>query len=119
MTEFGSLALVDEGAGDGEGVNISLPGVRKGMPSLKRAVMKYDNPQKGWHHCRPADDPKWWSIFYVVLCIRLCFYSYFLYGFFFKGDMSSRHFKPEIRVSSLRFSPTGRLSLSTECARNV
>ncbi|KAF3857521.1 hypothetical protein F7725_009380 [Dissostichus mawsoni] len=53
MTEFGSLALVDEGAGDGEGVNISLPGVRK-------------------------------------------------------GDMSSRHFKPEIRVSSLRFSPTGR-----------
>ncbi|XP_023282855.1 periodic tryptophan protein 2 homolog [Seriola lalandi dorsalis] len=53
MTEFGSLALVDEGAGDGEGVNISLPGVKK-------------------------------------------------------GDMSSRHFKPEIRVSSLRFSPTGR-----------
>lgn len=52
MTEFGSLALVDDGAGDGEGVNISLPGVRK-------------------------------------------------------GDMSSRHFKPEIRVSSLRFSPTG------------
>ncbi|KAJ8379169.1 hypothetical protein AAFF_G00230810 [Aldrovandia affinis] len=25
-----------------------------------------------------------------------------------KGDMSSRHFKPEIRVSSLSFSPTGR-----------
>lgn len=53
MTEFGSLALVDEGAGDGDGVSISLPGVRR-------------------------------------------------------GDMSSRHFKPEIRVSSLRFSPTGR-----------
>uniref|UniRef100_A0A671YVE7 PWP2 small subunit processome component n=1 Tax=Sparus aurata TaxID=8175 RepID=A0A671YVE7_SPAAU len=53
MTEFGSLALVDEGAGDGDGVNISLPGVRR-------------------------------------------------------GDMSSRHFKPEIRVTSLRFSPTGR-----------
>ncbi|XP_053273012.1 PWP2 small subunit processome component [Pleuronectes platessa] len=53
MTEFGSLALVDEGAGDGDGVNISLPGVRK-------------------------------------------------------GDMSSRHFKPEIKVTSLRFSPTGR-----------
>uniref|UniRef100_A0A3B3HKU2 PWP2 small subunit processome component n=1 Tax=Oryzias latipes TaxID=8090 RepID=A0A3B3HKU2_ORYLA len=53
MTEFGSLALVDEGPGDGDGVNISLPGVRR-------------------------------------------------------GDMSSRHFKPEIRVSSLRFSPTGR-----------
>nr|XP_020470918.1 periodic tryptophan protein 2 homolog [Monopterus albus] len=53
MTEFGSLALVDDGAGDGDGVNISLPGVRR-------------------------------------------------------GDMSSRHFKPEIRVSSLRFSPTGR-----------
>uniref|UniRef100_A0AAX7TZT9 Small-subunit processome Utp12 domain-containing protein n=1 Tax=Astatotilapia calliptera TaxID=8154 RepID=A0AAX7TZT9_ASTCA len=51
MTEFGSLALVDEGAGDGDGVSISLPGVRR-------------------------------------------------------GDMSSRHFKPEIRVSSLRFSPT-------------
>ncbi|MEQ2177893.1 U3 snoRNP protein [Goodea atripinnis] len=51
MTEFGSLALVD--AGDGDGVDISLPGVRR-------------------------------------------------------GDMSSRHFKPEIRVSSLRFSPTGR-----------
>lgn len=28
MTEFGSLALVDEG--DGDGVNVSLPGVRKG-----------------------------------------------------------------------------------------
>ncbi|XP_013867463.1 PWP2 small subunit processome component [Austrofundulus limnaeus] len=53
MTEFGSLALVDEGAGDGDEVNISLPGVRR-------------------------------------------------------GDMSSRHFKPEIKVSSLRFSPTGR-----------
>ncbi|XP_003459968.1 PWP2 small subunit processome component [Oreochromis niloticus] len=53
MTEFGSLALVDEGAGDGDGVSISLPGVRR-------------------------------------------------------GDMSSRHFRPEIRVSSLRFSPTGR-----------
>ncbi|XP_057686197.1 PWP2 small subunit processome component [Corythoichthys intestinalis] len=53
MTEFGSLALVDEGAGDKDGVSISLPGVRR-------------------------------------------------------GDMSSRHFKPEIRVSSLRFSPTGR-----------
>uniref|UniRef100_A0A667Y1P0 PWP2 small subunit processome component n=1 Tax=Myripristis murdjan TaxID=586833 RepID=A0A667Y1P0_9TELE len=53
MTEFGSLALVDEGAGDGDGVHLSLPGVKR-------------------------------------------------------GDMSSRHFKPEIRVSSLRFSPTGR-----------
>ncbi|KAM3857090.1 PWP2 small subunit processome component [Diretmus argenteus] len=53
MTEFGSLALVDEGAGDGDGVQLSLPGVKR-------------------------------------------------------GDMSSRHFKPEIRVSSLRFSPTGR-----------
>ncbi|XP_067116836.1 PWP2 small subunit processome component [Osmerus mordax] len=53
MTEFGSIALVDEGVGDGDGVQLSLPGVRK-------------------------------------------------------GDMSSRHFKPEIRVTSLRFSPTGR-----------
>ncbi|KAL2102294.1 hypothetical protein ACEWY4_001462 [Coilia grayii] len=53
MTEFGSLSLVDEDAGDGDGVEVSLPGVRR-------------------------------------------------------GDMSSRHFKPEIRVSSLRFSPTGR-----------
>lgn len=35
MTEFGSLALVDEGAGDGDGVNISLPGVRKGSRSLR------------------------------------------------------------------------------------
>ncbi|XP_072280204.1 periodic tryptophan protein 2 homolog, partial [Pyxicephalus adspersus] len=53
MTEFGSLALIDEGAGDEDGVALSLPGVRK-------------------------------------------------------GDMSSRRFKPEIRVTSLRFSPTGR-----------
>ncbi|MBN3304997.1 PWP2 protein, partial [Amia calva] len=53
MTEFGSLALVDEGTGDGDGVTLSLPGVRK-------------------------------------------------------GDMSSRYFKPEIRVSCLCFSPTGR-----------
>ncbi|XP_041934789.1 PWP2 small subunit processome component [Alosa sapidissima] len=53
MTEFGSLSMVDEGAGDGDGVEVSLPGVRR-------------------------------------------------------GDMSSRHFKPEIRVSSLHFSPTGR-----------
>ncbi|XP_043928437.1 periodic tryptophan protein 2 homolog [Protopterus annectens] len=53
MTEFGSLALIDEGAGDENGVAIPLPGVKK-------------------------------------------------------GDMSSRHFKPEIRVSCLRFSPTGR-----------
>lgn len=53
MTEFGSLALIDEGAGDEDGVALSLPGVRK-------------------------------------------------------GDMSSRRFKPDIRVTSLRFSPTGR-----------
>ncbi|KAJ8246716.1 hypothetical protein GJAV_G00254600 [Gymnothorax javanicus] len=53
MTEFGSLALMDEGVGDGDTVALSLPGVRR-------------------------------------------------------GDMSSRHFKPEIRVSSLSFSPTGR-----------
>ncbi|KAK2509227.1 hypothetical protein MC885_009195 [Smutsia gigantea] len=30
-----------------------------------------------------------------------------------KGDMSSRHFKPEIRVTSLRFSPTGRCWAAT------
>ncbi|XP_067849509.1 PWP2 small subunit processome component [Heptranchias perlo] len=53
MTEFGSVALIDDGAGDEGGVAISLPGVKK-------------------------------------------------------GDMSSRHFKPEIRVTCLRFSPTGR-----------
>lgn len=53
MTEFGSLSLVDEGTGDGNGVELSLPGVKK-------------------------------------------------------GDMSTRCFKPEISVSSLRFSPTGR-----------
>uniref|UniRef100_A0A8C1ZGC9 PWP2 small subunit processome component n=1 Tax=Cyprinus carpio TaxID=7962 RepID=A0A8C1ZGC9_CYPCA len=53
MTEFGSLSLVDEGTGDGDGVALSLPGVKR-------------------------------------------------------GDMSSRRFKPEIRVSSLCFSPTGR-----------
>ncbi|XP_018103945.1 uncharacterized protein LOC734637 isoform X1 [Xenopus laevis] len=53
MTEFGSLALIDEGTGEEEGVSLSLPGVRQ-------------------------------------------------------GDMSSRHFKPEIRVTSLHFSPTGR-----------
>ncbi|XP_051982558.1 PWP2 small subunit processome component [Xyrauchen texanus] len=53
MTEFGSLSILDEGTGDGDGVELSLPGVKR-------------------------------------------------------GDRSSRHFKPEIRVSSLRFSPTGR-----------
>ncbi|XP_053561685.1 periodic tryptophan protein 2 homolog [Bombina bombina] len=58
MTEFGSIALIDEGAGEEDGVSISLPGVRK-------------------------------------------------------GDMSSRHFKPEIRVSALRFSPTGRSFATT------
>ncbi|KAG8535966.1 hypothetical protein GDO81_027385 [Engystomops pustulosus] len=30
MTEFGSLALVDDGTGDVDGVALSLPGVRKG-----------------------------------------------------------------------------------------
>ncbi|KAL0615505.1 Periodic tryptophan protein 2-like protein [Plecturocebus cupreus] len=30
-----------------------------------------------------------------------------------KGDMSSRHFKPEIRVTSVRFSPTGRCWAAT------
>lgn len=46
MTEFGSLALVDEGAGDGDGVNISLPGVRRGtaLTSIHTpAVIKYEN----------------------------------------------------------------------------
>ena len=41
MTEFGSLALVDEGAGDGDGVQLSLPGVRKGErhPQLPTSVL--------------------------------------------------------------------------------
>uniref|UniRef100_H2QL41 Periodic tryptophan protein 2 homolog n=1 Tax=Pan troglodytes TaxID=9598 RepID=H2QL41_PANTR len=58
MTEFGNLALIDQDAGQEDGVAIPLPGVRK-------------------------------------------------------GDMSSRHFKPEIRVTSLRFSPTGRCWAAT------
>ena len=29
-----------------------------------------------------------------------------------KGDYSSRHWKPEVRVSSVRFSPTGQLKTS-------
>ncbi|XP_034301423.2 periodic tryptophan protein 2 homolog [Magallana gigas] len=53
MTEWGSLSLVDQGEGDRNGHNISLPGVKK-------------------------------------------------------GDMSSRHWKPEVRVVSIQFSPTGR-----------
>ena len=51
MTEFGSLALVDEE----EGRDVSLPGVKK-------------------------------------------------------GDMAARHWKPEVRVSSVQFSPTGMFS---------
>uniref|UniRef100_H3AB34 PWP2 small subunit processome component n=1 Tax=Latimeria chalumnae TaxID=7897 RepID=H3AB34_LATCH len=53
MTQFGSMALIDEDAGEEDGVALALPGVKK-------------------------------------------------------GDMSSRHFKPEIRVTCLHFSPTGR-----------
>jgi hypothetical protein len=55
MTEWGSLAQVDEGQGDVDGKSLSLPGVRK-------------------------------------------------------GDMSSRNWKPDVRVSSVRFSPTGKAS---------
>ncbi|ETE61896.1 Periodic tryptophan protein 2-like protein, partial [Ophiophagus hannah] len=55
MTEFGSMALIEEGNGDDDDVIIPLPGVKR-------------------------------------------------------GDMSSRHFKPEIRVTCLRFSPTGSLT---------
>ncbi|XP_051685245.2 periodic tryptophan protein 2 homolog [Oryctolagus cuniculus] len=58
MTEFGNLALIDQDAGEEDGVAVPLPGVKK-------------------------------------------------------GDMSSRHFKPEIRVTSLRFSPTGRCWAAT------
>ncbi|XP_012634527.2 periodic tryptophan protein 2 homolog [Microcebus murinus] len=58
MTEFGNLALIDEDAGQEDGIAIPLPGVKK-------------------------------------------------------GDMSSRHFKPEIRVTSLHFSPTGRCWAAT------
>uniref|UniRef100_A0A2K6UYM4 Periodic tryptophan protein 2 homolog n=1 Tax=Saimiri boliviensis boliviensis TaxID=39432 RepID=A0A2K6UYM4_SAIBB len=58
MTEFGNLALIDQDAGQEDGVAIPLPGVKK-------------------------------------------------------GDMSSRHFKPEIRVTSVRFSPTGRCWAAT------
>ncbi|XP_061483500.1 periodic tryptophan protein 2 homolog [Rhineura floridana] len=53
MTEFGSMALIDEGTGDDDNVAVPLPGVKR-------------------------------------------------------GDMSSRYFKPEIRVTCLHFSPTGR-----------
>ena len=54
MTQFGSLALVDEGQDGSDGKSISLPGVRK-------------------------------------------------------GDMSSRHWKPEVRVTGVHFSPTGKI----------
>lgn len=85
MTEFGSLALVDEGAGDGDGVNISLPGVRRGRrPSLVSFCSALSSS----------------FFFFSSPLIQTCSLS--------AGDMSSRHFKPEIRVSSLRFSPTGR-----------
>ncbi|XP_013385709.1 periodic tryptophan protein 2 homolog [Lingula anatina] len=57
MTEWGSLALVDEAAEDGK-TSIALPGVKK-------------------------------------------------------GDMSSRHWKPEVLVSCVRFSPTGRAWAAT------
>ena len=61
MTEWGSLALVDEGQGDAAGGKvISLPGVKK-------------------------------------------------------GDLSSRHWKPEVRVGQVRFSPTGKCSSSCLC----
>ena len=53
MTEFGSLALVEEAPEDASDKDPSLPGVRK-------------------------------------------------------GDMSSRSFKPEVRVSGIQFSPTGK-----------
>ena len=53
MTEWGSLALVDDGQGDELGTPISLPGVKK-------------------------------------------------------GDISSRHWKPEVRVLNVQFSPTGK-----------
>uniref|UniRef100_A0A8C2AFH9 PWP2 small subunit processome component n=1 Tax=Cyprinus carpio TaxID=7962 RepID=A0A8C2AFH9_CYPCA len=36
MTEFGSLSLVDEGIGDGDGVELSLPGVKRGDMSSRR-----------------------------------------------------------------------------------
>lgn len=39
MTEFGSLALVDEGSGDGDGINISLPGVRRGTEAKLQNVI--------------------------------------------------------------------------------
>ncbi|XP_038616528.1 periodic tryptophan protein 2 homolog [Tachyglossus aculeatus] len=58
MTEFGSLALIDQDAGVEDGVAVPLPGVKR-------------------------------------------------------GDMSSRHFKPEIRVTCLHFSPTGRCWAAT------
>ncbi|KAK7503863.1 hypothetical protein BaRGS_00004986, partial [Batillaria attramentaria] len=53
MTEWGSLALVDEGQGDEKGKKLALPGVRE-------------------------------------------------------GDLSSRHWRPEVRVAAVQFSPTGR-----------
>lgn len=30
MTEFGNLSLVDEGTGDGDGIELCLPGVKRG-----------------------------------------------------------------------------------------
>jgi periodic tryptophan protein 2 len=66
MTEWGSLALVDEGQGEVNGKSISLPGVKA-------------------------------------------------------GDMSSRMWKPEVRVSCVHFSPTGKKApaLTVEWRRGV
>lgn len=39
MTEFGSMALIDEGAGDEDGVAIPLPGVKRGMAFSLAALL--------------------------------------------------------------------------------
>lgn len=61
MTEFGSLALVDEGAGDGDGVSISLPGVRRGTNPHTKAQTSYYKCGSCVFATR-CSGQKWWSL---------------------------------------------------------
>ena len=82
MTEAGPLELLSGDEGEDRGPDIKLPGVTKGIAMcVCMCLFSYD--------C--------FRVCVCVFCVCVCYL----------GDMSSRQTKPEIRVKSVQFSPTG------------
>ena len=98
MTEAGPLGLISEDEEDEEtGADIKLPGVRRGE-GRRETVCVCGGGRGG--------------------LVMLKMTSLAFHGFTISGDLSSRKTRPEIRIKSIQFSPTGVYRVCANCSSN-